>query len=78
MLLELTASHRAVKGRYCTAAAATSVSLKHLTLSYLHTTLAGELDRSVGIAAAAAASTDKLVLYQPSACVGELLCKYSY
>jgi hypothetical protein len=54
------------------------VSLKHLTLSCLHAALADKLDRSVGIAAAAAASTDKLVLYQPSACVCELLCKISY
>jgi hypothetical protein len=77
MLLELTTSYRAVKGRCCTAAAATSVSLKYLALSYLHTALADELDRSVGIAAAAAASTDKLVMYQPIACILANCCAES-
>jgi hypothetical protein len=65
---------------HCAAAAsATAVSLKHLTLSYLHTALADKLDCAVGIAAAAAALSRQAELYQqPTARVLTNCCARSH
>lgn len=78
MLLESTTSYRAVAGRYCTAAAAKAVSLKYLTLNYLHTALTNHLIAQWALQQLLLLRPDKVVLYQqPSACVLANCCARS-
>jgi hypothetical protein len=82
MLLESTTSYRAVAGRYCTAAAAKAVSLKYLTLNYLHTALTDQVYRSErprwALQQLLLLWPDEVVLYQqPSACVLANCCARS-